>query len=120
MSSGSEPADPGRIARASRAESPDSHLAMSRTLLRLSDERIEAELRKVRQANEDEAVYLRRRNAFAALGVLLWCAGVVIGGGAFHTTNPEIASVLLLLSPIVGTGGPLALVYVFRVTGGEI
>jgi hypothetical protein len=93
---------------------------MARRLLTLSDERLQAERRKVQQADADEAVYVRRRNVYAAVAVLVWFVGVVLLGGAFHTTSMEVGAVLLLLGPLVGTFGPIAVAYVFWVTSGEL
>lgn len=93
---------------------------MSRTLLDLPPHRIQEELRRVQLADEAERVYVRRRNKYVAIGILMWLAGFVIGGGAFRTTSMELASALLLVSPLVSGLGPVALLYVFWVRSGEM
>lgn len=93
---------------------------MSRPLLRLSDDRIRVELWRVEQATEAEAIYNRRRNLYAVVAIAIWFAGVVILGGAFHTTSIELGSVLLLLGPMVATFGPIVVVYAYWVTSGEL
>jgi hypothetical protein len=93
---------------------------MSQPLLKLSADRIRMELRRVKQATEAEAIHNRRRNIYAAVAIAIWFAGVVILGGAFHTTSMELGSVLLLLGPMVATFGPIAVAYSYWVTSGEL
>ena len=90
-----------------------------RNLLDLPPYRIQEELRRVRLADAADRVYVRRRNKYVFVGIVVWLLGFVIGGGAFATTSMEVASVCLLLAPLVSGLGPVVVLYVFWVRAGE-
>ncbi len=86
---------------------------MANPLLTLSDRRIADEIKRARQADEDERVWRHKLAGLGARCAAWYAGGVFAAVYAVHTTNYELGVTLFYYGLFVAGVGPLATAFSF-------